>query len=161
MKSIVVAYDKNYGIGAGNDLLWGRSMPADLRRFRNLTLGSAVIMGRKTYESIGNILHGRLNIIVTHKFLEIPGILLARGLKEAYELAGDRDTMVIGGGTIYEQALPDVERIYATEIQAEFKGADTFFPHIDPKDWREVSREKHQADGANKYDYHFVVYRRK
>lgn len=161
MKSIVVAYDKNYGIGASNDILWKRDLPADLRRFRDITLGSAVIMGRKTYESIGNILHGRLNIIVTHKFMEIPGLILARGLKEAYEAAGDRDTMIIGGASIYEQALPDVDRIYATEVHAEFKNADVFFPRIDPREWREVSREKRYADGANKYDFDFVIYERK
>lgn len=161
MKSIVVAYDKNYGIGASNDLLWKRDLPSDLRRFRDITLGSAVIMGRKTYESIGNVLHGRLNIVVTHKFMDIPGLVLARGLKEAYEAAGERDIMIIGGGSIYEQAMPDVERIYATEVQAEFKNAEVFFPRVNPADWREVSREKHLADGANKYDYDFVVYQRK
>ena len=161
MKSIVVAYDKNYGIGASNDLLWKLDMPADLRRFRDLTLGSAVIMGRKTYESLGNVLHGRLNIVVTHKFMDIPELVLARGLKEAYAAAGERDIMIIGGGTIYEQALPDVDRIYATEVQAEFRNAEVFFPKLDQRQWREVSREKLYADGMNKYDYDFVVYQRK
>src|SRR5690606_11921351 len=109
MKSIVVAYDKNYGIGANNAIMWSRDLPADLKRFQSLTRGSAVIMGRKTYESIGNALAGRLNIVVTHKFLQIPGLVLARGLQEAYQAAEGHDIVVIGGGSIYDQALPDVD----------------------------------------------------
>ncbi len=160
MKSIVVAYDKNNGIGASNDLLWKRDIPADLRHFRDLTHGGAVIMGRKTFESINGILGGRKNIVISHHFRLMEGVTFARNLQEAYKEAGDADISIIGGGSIYEQALPDVDRIYATEIKAVFPQADTFFPRLDSREWHEVTRESHRADGANKYDYDFVTYQR-
>lgn len=163
MKTIVVAYDKNKAIGYKNNLLWANELPADRRRFRNLTNGSAVIMGRKTYESMGNILHGRLNIVVTHKFAQMSGLVLARGLKEAYRAAeehGMTDVAIIGGQSIYEQALPDVRRIYATEVHTVVPDADAYFPRFGRPEWQEISREKHYADGANRYDYDFVVYER-
>ena len=160
MKSIVVAYDKNGGIGAGNDLLWKRDLPADLQHFRDLTRGNAVIMGRKTYESIGGALGGRKNIVISHHFQVEDGVVFARNLQEAYNEAEGMDISVIGGGSIYEQALRDVDRIYATEVKASFPNATVFFPKLDRSEWHEVTREPHRADGANKYDYDFVTYQR-
>lgn len=161
MKYMVVAYDKNFAIGANNDLLWKRDLPADLRRFRDLTHGDTVVMGRKTFDSIGRALAGRINIVISHHFKVADGIIYARDLKEAYREAGDADVAIIGGGSIYEQALPDVDRIYATEVHAAFRGAEVFFPRLNSHDWHETTREKHYADGSNKYDYDFVVYERK
>lgn len=160
MKSIVVAYDKNGGIGADNDLLWKRELPADLRHFRDLTHGDAVIMGRKTFESIGGALGGRKNIVISHYFKVQDGVVFARNLQEAYKEAEGSDISVIGGGSIYEQALPDVDRIYATEVRAVFPNATVFFPKLDRSVWHEVTREPHRADGTNKYDYDFVTYQR-
>lgn len=161
MKSIIVAYDKNFGIGAVNDLLWLNELPADLRHFRDLTMGSAIIMGRKTFDSIGQVLPGRHNIVISHHFKVIPGVTVARNLEEAYKVADTQDISIIGGGSIYEQTMKDADRIYATEVKAEFPQADVFFPTIDKSIWHEASRDPHTADGANKYDYDFVVFDRK
>lgn len=158
---MVVAYDKNRAIGANNQLLWKRDLPADLRHFRDLTHGDSIVMGRKTFESIGSALPGRKNIVVSHHFKVHDNITFARSLKEAYDEAGNSDVAVIGGASIYEQALDDVQRIYATEVHAEFRGADTHFPDLHAHGWRETRREPHYADGANKYDYDFVVYEKR
>lgn len=160
MKNIIVAYDQKYGIGAHNDLLWLRDLPDDLKHFRQLTTGHTVIMGRKTFDSIGLPLSGRQNIIVSHQALYVEGATVVRSLEDAYQEAdSDKEIFVIGGGEIYRQAIDSVDRIYATEVQAAFD-ADVFFPAIDKTIWREVSREHHTADELNKYDFDFVVYDR-
>jgi dihydrofolate reductase len=160
MKSIVVAYDRNYGVGAENDLLWLRDLPADLKHFKDLTTGNAVIMGRKTYDSIGRPLPDRQNIVVSRQPLEIEGVTVVDSLQAAFDAVEDgKDAMVIGGGQIYGLALADVDRIYATEVQETFK-ADIFFPAIDRGVWREISREHHAADERNKYDFDYVIYDR-
>lgn len=161
MKSIIVAYDKKRGIGADNDLLWIRDLPADLKHFKDITTGSAIIMGRRTYESIGRPLPGRQNIVISHSMEPSVGIDVAYTLHEAYEAAKTDDVYVIGGGQIYSLAINNVERIIATEVQEEFDAAQVFFPMIDPVTWKEISREHHLKDTANKYDYDFVVYERR
>lgn len=163
MKSIIVAYDKKRGIGAENDLLWQRSLPADLRHFKETTLGGAIIMGRKTFDSIGRVLPGRQNIVVSRNpDLQIAGARVVASLKAAYSAVEvGREAFIIGGAQIYTQAMDSVDQIYATEVDAEFSQADTFFPAIDTTVWSEVSREHHAADEKNKYDYDFVVYRRR
>lgn len=156
---IVVAYDRNHSIGADGDMPWGRALPADLRHFRDLTTGSAVIMGRKTYESIGRPLPNRQNIVLTSGDQSAGDVTLARSLAEALQLA-ERRAFIIGGGAVYAAALQAgiVDRIYATEVQAEFPNADTFFPELDMNQWQEVSRQHHPRDEKNLYPYDFVVY---
>lgn len=160
MKSIIVAYDQNHGIGASNDLLWLRDLPADLKHFKELTTGQAVIMGRKTYESIGRPLPNRQNIIVSRQGRQIEGVTVVSSLEEAYEAVQPGKTpFIIGGGAIYQLAVEDVERIYATEVLAAFP-AEVFFPALNPSEWQEISREHHWADERNKYDFDFVIYDR-
>ena len=159
MKAIIVAIDKNYGIGADNDLLWQRDLPADLANFRRITTGKSVIMGRKTFESIGRPLPNRQNIVVTSKPTGIKNVLSAASLEAAYALA-QYDIMVLGGGQIYGQAIDDMDRLYVTEVDAGFPQATVFFPKIDTKLWYEASREHHEADEKNKYSFDFVIYDR-
>ena len=158
MKSIVVAYDQSRGIGADNDLLWQRDLPADLQRFKKLTTGGSIIMGRKTFESIGRPLPERENIVITSQPTGITGILSAVSFEAAYALAR-YPVFVIGGGQIYGEALRrgDIDRIYATEVRHTFHQATVFFPTLDDT-WEEVSRESLEADDKNLYPYDFVVY---
>lgn len=156
MKSMVVAYDQNRGIGANNELLF--RLPADLKHFKETTMGGSIIMGRKTYESIGRALPGRKNIVVSHQELSIPDVTTVNNLPAAYQ-AAEGEIYIIGGGTIFEQALPDTDVVYATEVQASFPNAAVFFPVLG-SDWHEVSREHHEPDEKNNYPYDFVVYKR-
>lgn len=158
MKRIIVAYDKQRGIGASNDLLWVRDLPADLKHFRELTIGSTVILGRKTYESIGKPLANRQNIVISRTPMKIDGVRVVSGLQEAYSAASSNDVYIIGGGQIYELALDSVDEILATEVDATFKIAEIFFPVLDMSKWQEIAREHHEADEKNKYDFDFVIY---
>ncbi len=157
MKAIVVAIDKNRGIGADNDLLWVRDLPADLAHFKKLTTGGSIIMGRKTFESISRPLPNRENIVVSRTPTGVQGVLTAMSLDSAYELAR-YPIFVIGGGQIYMAAINEMDVLYVTEVQAEFPQATVFFPQIDKTVWREVSREHHEADDKNKYAFDFVEY---
>ncbi len=160
MKAIVVAMDRNNGIGANNDLLWQRDLPADLAHFKRLTTGKTIIMGRKTYESIGRPLPDRQNIVVSRSGpVGIDKVQTTYSLEAAYALA-QYDAMVIGGGQIYEQALNDMDVLYVTYVDADFAQATVFFPQINCEDWQEVSRDHHEADEKNKYAYDFVTYER-
>jgi dihydrofolate reductase len=158
MRSIIVAYDQNRGIGAANDLLWKRDIPADLRRFKELTTGSAIIMGRKTYESIRRPLPNRQNIVISRQGEPIEGVTVVTNLNDAYAAATTEDIYIIGGGQIYELALDSVDQILATEVDASFPAADVFFPELDETVWQESSREHHAADENNKYPFDFVIY---
>ncbi len=160
MKSIIVAYDKNRGIGAANDLLWVRDLPADLRHFKEMTTGHTIIMGRKTYESLGRPLPNRHNIVISRDMTPVPGVTVVRNLEEAYAVSTSPDIFIIGGGQIYQLAIDGVDRILATEVDASFK-ADVFFPAVNPAVWIEVAREHHQKDDLNKYNYDFVSYERR
>lgn len=161
MISIVVAYEQKRGIGANNDLLWQRNLPADLKHFKELTTGQAIIMGRRTYESIGRPLPSRQNIVVTQQKLADEGVAVVYSLAAAYNaVETGRDSMVIGGEQVFRQALPSVDRIYATEVQATFSEATVFFPEFDAATWLEVDRQKHSANERNKYDYDLVIYDR-
>lgn len=162
MKSILVAYDKNLGVGANNDLLWQRDLPADLQRFKDLTTGNAIIMGRKTFESIGRPLPNRQNIVISRTSDPIEGVTLVDSLSAAYDaVEADRETFVIGGGQIYALAMDSVDRIFATEVDAVFDNADIFFPAIDKTLWQETNRAHHDADERNLYSYDFVTYERR
>lgn len=157
--SAVVAAAHNNVIGKNNELPW--RLPADLRRFKELTLGHAVIMGRKTLESIGRPLPERQNIVVTHDpaLVEMVGVLAVASFDAALQAAQGDEVFVIGGAQIYREAMPRLDRIYMTEVDADIEG-DTFFPELKPGDWREVSRERHTADDRNQYDYAFVTLER-
>lgn len=161
--AIVVAYDKNRGIGTGGDLPWGRSLPADLAHFKELTTGGAVVMGRKTYESIGGRpLPNRKNIVLSTG--EVAGAIGAKNFAQALQLASEepnQDIFVIGGERVFAEALPEVDTIYATEVDYSFSDADVFFPQINVNQWEEVSRTSQKANEQNKYSFDFVEYRRK
>ena len=162
-KAIVVAYDTNRAIGRGGDLPWGRSLPADLAHFKRLTKGSDVIMGRKTFESIGSRpLPERENIVISSRPTGVKGVLTAVNLESALALARYK-TFIIGGARVYGDALntPEIDTIYATEVDAAFSDADTFFPELDMTVWEETDRVHCPADEANAYAFHFVIYQRK
>jgi dihydrofolate reductase len=156
---IIAALARNRAIGLGNAMPW--RLPEDLRRFRRLTMGHAVIMGRKTFESIGMPLTGRNNIVITRSDgWSRPGCLAVHSLEAALAAAdGSQDAFVIGGAQIYALALPHAARLYMTEIEREFEG-DAFFPEFDRSRWREISRERRAADGPQALDYAFVEYER-
>jgi dihydrofolate reductase len=161
MKTIIVAYDKKFGIGADNDLLWKNELPSDMKHFKSVTTGGAVIMGRNTYISIGRPLPNRRNIVISHRSEFIRGVEVVNSLEAAYDLvAPDMDVFIIGGGQIYNLAFDTVDRILATEVDATFKNATIFFPEIDKSVWREVGREHHNAGGGDKYSFDFVEYAR-
>lgn len=160
MKNIIVAYDKNRGIGAENDLLWKRDLKSDLKHMKELTMGQALIMGRNTYESIGRPLPGRQNIVISNSIPPTEGIEVVRSLEEAYRTVDREHSFIFGGARVYNNALPFTECIYATEVQAIFPQAEVFFPAIDTSQWIEVSREQHEADEDNKYPFDFVSYRK-
>lgn len=160
MKAIVVAIDKNNGIGAKNDLLWQRDLPADLAHFKKLTTGGSIIMGRRTFESIGRPLPDRENIVVTSKPTGVDGILSAVSIESAYALAR-YPIFIVGGARLYEATLQDVDILYVTEVLAEFPEATVFFPSIDPKIWKEMSREHHEMDERNRYAYDFICYEKR
>jgi dihydrofolate reductase len=161
MRTIIVAYDKNRGIGANNDLLWQRDLPADLQHFKDITTGNTIIMGMNTYKSIGRPLPNRQNIVISRQADHIDGVELADCLQSAYDLAdSDKEVFVIGGGQVYAQAIDTIDRIIATEVDAVFDQATVFFPKIDMSNWHEITREKYSADERNLYNYDFVVYER-
>ena len=161
MKAIIVAMDKHRGIGADNDLLWKRELPADLAHFKKMTTGKSIVMGRKTFESIGSKpLPNRQNIVVSRRGpMSVEGVLSAYSLEAAYAIA-QYDVMIIGGGQLYAEAFDDVDELYVTEVDAYFPYATVFFPEIDSGVWREATREHHDADEENAYAFDFVRYER-
>ncbi len=161
MKTIIVAYDKHFGIGANNDLLWQRDLPADLTHFKETTDGNSIIMGLNTYKSIGRPLPNRQNIVLDRKKVFIDDVEVTGSLQAAYDLVpSGKEAFVIGGGQIFAQAIYTVDRILATEVDAIFDQSTIFFPAIDFEKWREISREKHYIDVRNLYNFDFVVYER-
>ena len=157
--SAVVAMASNRVMGDCNRLPW--PLPADLRRFKQITLGKPIIMGRKTFQSIGRPLPDRLNIIVTRDSqFNAPGCVVVFSPMAALEQAKKyEEVCVIGGSELYQQCLPYVERIYLTLIHHTFEG-DTFFPELNQQEWRECSREDCLPDASNKYAYSFIVLER-
>jgi dihydrofolate reductase len=156
---IVAALAHNRAIGRNNGMPW--RLPEDLKRFKRLTLGHAVIMGRKTFESIGSPLPGRNNIVLTRSRDWAPsGCVVVHTLESALAAIGEsQDAFVIGGAQVYALAMPLAQRLYMTEIARDFEG-DAFFPEFDRSQWREVSRERHTAGDPDVFDYAFVVYER-
>lgn len=145
-------------IGADNQLLW--HLPKDLKHFKDLTSGHPIIMGRKTYESIGKALPNRTNIVISRKknwFEE--GILIVGSIKEAVKFAKkiDENIFIIGGGNIYEQTMEIADKLEVTLVKAQLE-ADTFFPKIDPKIWKLMDEVFHEKDDKNQYDFSFQTY---
>ena len=154
--SIVVAMDDNRLIGSKNQLPW--HLPADLAYFKKLTTGKSILMGRKTYDSIGRPLPNRRNIVITRNAnISIPGCEVVSSIDHALELTKeDTEVMVIGGASLCEQLLPKINRLYITKIDGVFEG-DVFFPKYDDFNWLEVSCESHPKDSSNAYSYKFIV----
>lgn len=159
MEAIIAAYDSNRLLGRNGDIPWAGELPADMQHLKELTMGSSLIMGRKTFESIGRVLPGRLNIIVSRQDIEIDDAVVVPGLEEAFAVAETDNVFVFGGAEIYRQSLDRVEQIYATEIAADFGSGEAYFPDL-TSDWQEIWREDHSKDQKNKYDYSFVLYRK-
>lgn len=158
--SMIVATADNRVIGKDNQMPW--HMPADLQYFKKVTLKKPIIMGRKTFESIGRPLPGRRNIVISRdKNYQAEGIELVSSVEEALEAAqGVEEIMVIGGGKIYEHCLPKAQRLYITHIDLDVEG-DTYFPDYEQHaSWQLLSSEAHQADDSNAYPYRFNVYER-
>lgn len=159
--SLIAALNNQRVIGVENKLPW--HLPADLRHFKQLTLGKPVLMGRKTFESIGKALPGRLNIVVTtDAHFSAPGCRIAGSIDAALGLARDCDeVMIIGGATFYAQTLPLARRMYLTLVQADHMVGDAFFPAWEQHEWQETAREDHAADESNRYAYSFVALERR
>jgi dihydrofolate reductase len=160
MISFLVAMDNNQVIGKDNELPW--HLPADLAYFKRVTMGHAIIMGRKTHDSIGRALPGRQNIILTRNLkYHAPGCDVLHNLDDVKQLNAetDQELFIIGGAELFKGLLPIADRLYITHIHADFEG-DTFFPALDWDKWNATSREQGIRDEKNPYDYEFVVYDR-
>lgn len=154
MVSIIVATDRNNGIGKDNALLW--HLPNDLKRFKSITSGHPIIMGRKTYDSIGRALPNRMNIVISNnKELKIDGCTIVHSLLEALELVKNEEVFIIGGGNIYKQAMELADKIYLTKVDITLE-ADTFFPYVDAAKWQVVHEEQHLRDEKHAYNYEFI-----
>ena len=159
-RSLVVAMSRNRVIGRDNRLPW--RLPADLAFFKRVTLGHPVIMGRRTYESIGKPLPGRLNIVVSRDpGYSAPGCTVVHSLEAAYRAAGGAEEVaVIGGSSIFEEALRDADRIYLTEVDADVEG-DVYFPPFDRSQWSQSELERHARDERHEYPFRILRLERK
>ncbi len=159
MISLIAAMAVDRVIGMENTMPW--RLPADLAWFKKITLNKPVIMGRRTWESIGRALRGRTNIVISHQKNDVPGAVWVSSPDAAIVAAGDAsEIMVIGGGEIYHQFLPKADRLYLTHIDAEVEG-DTHFPDYQPDEWHPVFSEFHDADEFNSHNYCFEVLERR
>ncbi|MDG2090105.1 MAG: type 3 dihydrofolate reductase [Gammaproteobacteria bacterium] len=164
--ALIVAMAKNHVIGINNNLPWHLS--EDLKYFKRVTMGKPIIMGRKTFESIGRPLPGRTNIVITrNENYQADEIKVVHSLKAAMELCnsiavidGSEEAMVIGGAELYTQALPLAEYLYLTEVHADVQG-DAYFPEFNRNDWQEIARDNFKAVEPNPYDYSFTVLEKK
>ena len=160
--SIIVAAGKNNEIGKGNRLLW--RLPEDMKRFRNLTTGHVVVMGRKTFESLPKgALPNRTNVVITRdRGLQLDNCVVLHSLDEAFvRFNGEEEIFIIGGASIYEQVLPVADKIFLTRVQSSFPEADTFFPEMNPEEWQVINREVFQTDEKNPFSCFFYEYKRK
>jgi dihydrofolate reductase len=156
--TLVVAMDAQRGIGVDNKLPW--HLPEDLAHFKRVTLGHPIIMGRKTFDSIGRPLPKRRNIVVTRNAeWQHEGVDVALSLQDAVALVGDELASIIGGAQIFTESMALADRMIVTEIDHVFR-CDTFFPAIDPAVWTETARERHHSE-ANGFDYSFVTYEKR
>lgn len=160
--SLIAALDRNRAIGRDNDLPW--RLPDDLKRFKALTLGKPVLMGRKTAQSLGRALPGRRNLVLTRKG-QVPfeGMQAVASVDEALRIAaedGAQELCVIGGGEVYALCLPQATHLHLTHVDTEVTGADAFFPAFEASQWRIVAREPHAADAKHAFAFEFVDYER-
>lgn len=156
--SIVVAIASNYAIGKSNQLLW--HLPKDLKHFKDITAGGTVIMGRKTYDSVGRPLPKRRNIVITRQAIDIEGCEVVNSLDEAIALCkNETEVFIVGGAEIYRQAMHITDRIYLTIVHHNFD-ADTFFPEINYNEWKEIAHEDHQIDEKHAFPYSFITLER-
>jgi len=156
--TIVVAIASNNAIGKNNQLLW--HLPKDLKHFKDITAGGTVIMGRKTYDSVGRPLPKRRNIIITRQAIEIEGCEVVSSLEAAIALCSDeQEVFIVGGAEIYRQAMHICNRIYLTIVHHAFE-ADTFFPEIDYKEWQQTAIEDHEIDEKHAFAYSFITLER-
>jgi dihydrofolate reductase len=157
MITIIAAIAENNALGKDNQLIW--HLPADLKRFKKVTLGHHIIMGRKTFESLGKPLPNRTTIIITrNKGYKQEGCIVVNSLQEAIEAASaDKNPYILGGAEIYKQAMEIADKLDLTLVHHNFD-ADAFFPEINFNKWKEISRENFKADENNKYNYSFVTY---
>ena len=158
--ALIVAMDRNRVIGRGNELPW--HLPADLAHFKRVTLGKPVLMGRRTFESIGRPLPGRHNIVVSGQpGYQAPGCTVVTDIEAGLDAAGGADElMVLGGSTLFEALLPRAGRLYLTLVETEVAGGDTWFPALDPSQWRETERTERDADDRNPFRLAFVTLER-
>ena len=163
MKAIhaIVAIDENGAIGRQGELLC--HLPADMRHFKEVTMGHSIVMGRKTFESFPRRpLPGRQNIVITRDpKWAYPGVTVAHSLDEAIAVAQTDTVFIIGGAQIYELAMPQVEVLHLTRIHARWASADVFFPTLELSQWQEVSREHHGSDHRNAYEFDFITLKRR
>ncbi len=162
MISIISALAKNRAIGKKNDLPW--HLPADLKHFKETTIGKTIVMGLNTFKSIGSKpLPNRKNIVLSGDMtVQVPeGVILVNSLERVLEMTKDeKEVMICGGAMVYQQFLPLADRMYLTYIDHDFEG-DIFFPEFNMNDWQQISRENHQPDEKNLYPYSFVILERK
>ena len=162
MLKILVAFDENRVIGKNNALIW--HLPADLKRFKALTTGHVIIMGRKTFESIGRPLPNRTTIVISRQHdLQIDGVILAHSVEEAILKAKSltrEDIYIVGGAEIYALSLPVADQILVTQLHDIFEG-DAFFPEISPEMWDVTEKERGVTDEQNAYQYSYITYSRK
>lgn len=159
MVIIIAAIAKNNALGKDNQLIW--HLPADLKRFKSITSGQTVVMGRKTFESLGKALPNRKNVVITrNRNFKKEGVTVVNSLEEALAFSKEKENIyILGGAEIYSQALPIADLLDLTLIHGHFE-ADTFFPVIDQNIWKEIKREDHKKDDKNAYDYSFVTYKK-
>ncbi|MGC4103200.1 dihydrofolate reductase [Ferruginibacter sp.] len=163
MISIIVAAAENNAIGREGELLW--TLPNDMKFFKNTTWGLPAIMGRKTYESLGKPLPGRINIVITRQEgWKAEGVIVAKDINEALQKAKEtncKEIFIIGGGEIYKQSMDITDRIYLTRVHHSFADADAFFPAIDENKWQLKSNEDFGFDAKHAYSYSFQTWERK
>lgn len=158
--SLLAALDRRFAIGRDNQLPW--RLPDDLRRFKALSLGKPVLMGRKTAQSLGRALPGRENLVLTHQpSAPFDGMQVVTSLDDAIARAGAAELVVIGGGEIYRLCLPLADTLYLTHVETEVPDADVFFPEFDLSRWRVTRRLAHPADARHEHAFEFVDYRRR
>ena len=157
--SIIAAMDQNRLIGSDNGLPW--HLPADFKHFKEITLGKPVLMGRKTFESIGRPLPGRKNIVISRSGFRSDGVEVVNTIDAGLALVADvEEVMIIGGATIYEQTISRAKKLYITHVEAKFVG-DTWFPEISESDWTVIDQKSFEADDKNNYSFKIITYQTK
>jgi len=157
--SLIAAMDKNRLIGSNNGMPW--HLPADFKHFKEVTMGKPVIMGRKTFESIGRPLPGRKNIVISRSGFTADGVVSADSIDMAIQLSGDVDeVMIIGGANLYQQMIEKADRMYLTHVEAECEG-DAWFPEIDLSEWNVINQKIVESDEKNNFNFNIITYVRR